>query len=58
MIFGDLVGLKHPDIRLTREEIPEKTSPRKHDTTGDRTGARCMTDADPTACTTAVDPRY
>ena len=29
MIFGDLVGLKLPDIRLTDEEKPRKTSPRK-----------------------------
>ena len=29
MIFGDLVGLKLPDIRLTGEKKPEKISPRK-----------------------------
>ena len=27
MIFGDLVGLKLPDIRLTGEENPEKPHP-------------------------------
>ena len=27
MIFGDLVGLKLPDICLTREENPEKPHP-------------------------------
>ena len=27
MIFGDLVGLKFPDICLTGEEKPRKTSP-------------------------------
>ena len=27
MIFGDLVGLKFPDIRLTGEENPEKPHP-------------------------------
>ena len=27
MIFGDLVGLKLPDIRLTGEEKPRKTHP-------------------------------
>ena len=27
MIFGDLVGLKFPDIRLTGKENPEKTHP-------------------------------
>ena len=41
MIFGDLVGLKLPDIRLTGEEKPRKTSPRKPVPTGDRTRARC-----------------
>ena len=40
MIFGDLVGLKLPDIRLTGEENPEKTSPRKLVPIGDRTRAR------------------
>ena len=35
MIFGDLVGLKLPDIRLTGKEKPEKTSPRKLVPTGD-----------------------
>ena len=34
MAFGDLVGLKLPDIRLTVEENPEKTSPRKLVPTG------------------------
>ena len=27
MIFGDLVGLKLPDIRLTAEEKPQKKKP-------------------------------
>ena len=27
MIFGDLGGLKHPDICLTGEENPEKPHP-------------------------------
>ena len=35
MIFGDLVGLKLPDIRLTGEKNPEKTSPRELVPTGD-----------------------
>ena len=40
MIFGNLVGLKLPDIRLTGEEKPKKkTSPRKLVPTGDRTRA-------------------
>ena len=38
MIFGDLVGLKLPDIRLTGEEIPRKTSPRKLVLTGNEPG--------------------
>ena len=55
MIFGDLGGLKFPDICLTGEENPEKTSPRKHVPTGDRTRARCGTSAHATTCSTAVD---
>ena len=55
MIFGDLVGLKLPDIRLTGEENPEKTSPRKLVPTGYRTRARCVTNAHATTCCTAVD---
>ena len=57
MIFGDLRGLKLPDICLTGEEKPEKTSPRKLVPTGDRTQARCVTDAHATACPTAVTTR-
>ena len=55
MIFGDLVGLKLPDIRLTGEEKPRKTPPRKLVLTGDRTRARCLTSAHATTCSTAVD---
>ena len=43
MIFGDLGGIKLPDICLTGEENPEKTSPRKLVPAGDRTRARCVT---------------
>ena len=50
MIFGDLGGLKLPDIRLTGEE---KTSPRKP--ARDRTRACCVTGAHATAWLTAVD---
>ena len=50
MIFVDLVGLKLPDICLTGEEKPEKTSPRKLVPTGDRTRARCVTGAHSTSC--------
>ena len=55
MIFGDLVGLKLPDICLTGEENPDKTLPRKPVPTGDRTRARCVTSAHATTCSTAVD---
>ena len=55
MIFGDLGGLKLPDICLKGEENPEKTSPRKLARTRDRTRARCVTDAHATTWSTAVD---
>ena len=55
MIFGDIGGLKLPDICLTGEENPEKTSPRKLVPTGDRTRARCVTGAHAAAWPTAVD---
>ena len=58
MIFGDLVGLKLPDIRLTGEENPEKTSVRKLVPTGDRTRAPCVTSAHATTCSTAVDIEF
>ena len=58
MIFGDLGGLKLPDICLTGEEKPEKTSPRKLIPTGNRTQARCVTSAHATTCSTAVDLFY
>ena len=57
MIFGDLGGLKLPDICLTGEEKPDKTSPRKLVPTGDRTRARCVTGAHAAACPTTVDPQ-
>ena len=34
---------------------PEKTSPRKHVPTGDRTRTRCVTSSHATTCPTAVD---
>ena len=43
MIFGDPGDLKFPDICLTGEKNPEKTSPRKLVPTGDRTRARDVT---------------
>ena len=55
MIFGDLGGLKFPDIYLTGEEKPRKTSLRKLVPTGDRSWVRCVTSAHATTCSTAVD---
>ena len=55
MIFRDLVGRKLPDIRLTGEEKPRKTSPMKLVPTGNRTRARCVASAHATTCSTAVD---
>ena len=55
IIFGDLGGLKLPDICLNVRINPEKTSPRKLVPTGDRTRARCVTSAHATTCSTAVD---
>ena len=55
MIFGDLGGLKLPDICLTGEEKPRKTSPWKLIPTGDRTRTRCVTGAHATARPTEVD---
>ena len=54
MIFGDLGGLNLPDICLTGEEKPQKTSPRELVPTGDRTRARCMTGAHAAVWPTAV----
>ena len=42
MIFGDLGGLKLPDICLTGEEKLGKTLNQEIDPTGDRTRARCV----------------
>ena len=58
MIFGNLVDLKLPEIRLTVEEKPRKTSPNKLFPTGDRTRARCVTSAHASACSTAVDREF
>ena len=56
IIFGDLGGLKLPDICLTGEEkTPKKNSLRKLVPTEDRTLARCVTGAYATAWSTAVD---
>ena len=55
IIYGDLGGLKLPDICLTCEENPEKTTPTKPVPTGDRTRASCVTGAHAAARPTAVD---
>ena len=55
MIFGDLGGLKLPDICFTGEEKTRKTSPRKLVPTGDRIRARYVTGAIASAWSTAVD---
>ena len=55
MIFGDLGGLKLPDICCTGEKNSEKTSPRKVSPTGDRNWARCVTGLHATSELTAVD---
>ena len=56
MIFGDLGGLKLPDICLAGEEKPRKRLTQELVPTGDRTRARCVTGAYATAWPTAVDP--
>ena len=48
-------GLKLPNICLTGEENPERTSPRKYAPTGDWTQTLCVTGGYATACPTAVD---
>ena len=58
IIFGDLGGLKLPDIRLIGGENPEKTSARKLVPTGDRNRVRCLTGAHATARPTAMDGSY
>ena len=55
MIFGDPGGLKFPDICLTGEEKPQKTSPRKLVLTGDQTQACYVSGARAVAWPTAVD---
>ena len=52
---GNHGDLKLPDICFTIEKNLEKTSPRKLVPTRDRTGARCVTGAHATSCSTAVD---
>ena len=44
MIFGDLVGLKHPDLFYSWGKTTNKNSPRKLVPTGNRTRSRCVRD--------------
>ena len=55
MIFGDLGGLKLPDICLTGEEKPRKNLTQETVPTGDRTRTRWVTGAHAAAWPTAVD---
>ena len=55
MIFGDLGGLKLPDIRLTGEEKPRKKLTQETRPDRGSTRARCVTGAHAIACPTAVD---
>ena len=55
MIFGDLGGLKLPDICLAVRKRPEKTPSRKLVPTGDRIQAHCVPGAQVTTWSTAVD---
>ena len=52
MIFGDLVGLKLPDILLTGEKKPRKNLTQETCPDRDRTRARCVTSAHATTCST------
>ena len=58
LIFGDLGGLKLPDICLTGEEKPRKNL--TQETCPDRGSnrARCVTGPHATACSTEVDMRF
>ena len=58
MIFGDLGGLKLPDICLIGEEKPRKNLTQETTPTGDGTRVRCVTGAHATAWPTAVDKIY
>ena len=54
MIFGDLGGIKLPDICLTGDEKPRKTSPRKRPDWGTKP-ARCVIGAHATVLPTGMD---
>ena len=54
MTFGDLVGLKLPDIVLQVKKNSKKTSLKEIVPNEEWTRARCVTRAHATACYTAV----
>ena len=58
MIFGDLGGLKLPDICTRGEEKPRKKPHPENVPTGDRTRARCVAGAHATSWPTAVDANF
>ena len=58
MILMDLGGIKFPDMCLTGEEKPRKTSPRKLVPNGDRTRADCIPGVHATAFSPVVDRLY
>ena len=55
MIFGDLVDLKFPDIRLIGEEKPRKNLIQETCPDRVRTRERCATGTHATASSTALD---
>ena len=55
MIFGDLVGLKLPNIRLTGEEKLRKNLTQETCLDRGSNPARCVTNAHATTFSTAVD---
>ena len=55
MIFGDLVGLKLPDISLTGEEKPRKNLTQETSPDRGSNPARCVAGAHATACPTTVE---
>ena len=55
MIFGDLVGLKLPDICLTGEEKSRKKLAQETYLDHGSNLARCVTGVYASACSTAVD---
>ena len=55
MIFGDLEGIKFPDICLKDEEKPRKNITQENCANRGSNRVRCVTGSHATACFTAVD---